>query len=52
MAKSVQITFKETEKELYEWFMKKRNRSCFVKDLLQETKEKEKKKKEPFLKLE
>lgn len=41
MAKSIQLTFKETEKELLEWLLKKRNRSCYIKDLLQAAKEKE-----------
>lgn len=46
MGNSIQINFKQTkaEQDLKEWVLKKRNRSCFVKDVLQEVKDKEEKK--------
>ena len=45
MGNSIQINFKQTkaEQDLKGWLLKKRNRSCFVKDVLQEVKDKEEK---------
>lgn len=47
---SIQITFKKSEQDLKKWLLTKRNRSCFVKDVLQEVKDKEDIKK-PFKQL-
>ena len=37
MGNSIQVTFKKinAEQDLKHWLLKKRNRSCFIKDILQ-----------------